>query len=143
MLWVLAIAAVIAAGALMGRRRQPRAEAKQLAPFASVNLNVRSVRPTRKRKTDAEFEQAMARYIGELRTKASAAFQRDRASAQYVGSKFYTWRISGDSDVCDVCKANNGKKYRWTAKVAHGHPGECTACPAGYCRCYAEAVIPD
>lgn len=65
--------------------------------------------------------------------------KEDRVKAERVGSTGYIWH--GD-DCCDECNKNNGKKFKWSSPPATGHPGEGIKCKNGYCRCFAETIIP-
>ncbi len=78
-----------------------------------------------------------------MRDKSLKIFNFDRDRAEYVGCKFYIWRTVGDGDVCEVCAQRDGKRFSYRKEPPHGHAGICTACPQGYCRCYAEPIIPD
>lgn len=62
-----------------------------------------------------------------------------RIKAERVGSKGYIWH---ESDCCDVCKRNDGKTFSWSKPPKTGHPGEGILCRNGYCRCWAEVIIP-
>ncbi|WP_185952853.1 hypothetical protein [Enterococcus faecalis] len=72
----------------------------------------------------------------DFRAKAKAV----QIQAERVGSKRYIWH--GD-DCCPSCNRQNGKTYAWSKPPKTGHPGEGKLCPNGYCRCWAEVIIPD
>ena len=72
----------------------------------------------------------------EFRVKAKAV----QIQAERVGSKRYIWH--GD-DCCPSCNRQNGKTYAWSKPPKTGHPGEGKLCPNGYCRCWAEVIIPE
>ncbi|WP_390885775.1 phage minor head protein [Cupriavidus gilardii] len=78
----------------------------------------------------------------EIRRNAIASFERDKAAATSVGSSKYVWRSCRDEDVCPICAKNDGKKFSWNKVPTHGHPGYGTCGVHGYCRCYAEAILP-
>ncbi|WP_421595713.1 hypothetical protein [Rahnella sp. PD4] len=63
----------------------------------------------------------------------------DRVKAERIGSTSYIWH--GD-DCCDECNKNDGKRFKWSSPPATGHPGEGIKCKNGYCRCWAETIIP-
>ncbi|HBT7196296.1 TPA: hypothetical protein MCI55_003030 [Klebsiella pneumoniae] len=71
----------------------------------------------------------------DFRVKAKAV----QIQAERVGSKRYIWH--GD-DCCPSCNRQNGKTYAWSKPPKTGHPGEGKLCPNGYCRCWAEVIIP-
>ncbi|HBQ0908341.1 TPA: hypothetical protein L7J85_002771 [Klebsiella pneumoniae] len=71
-----------------------------------------------------------------FRVKAKAV----QIQAERVGSKRYIWH--GD-DCCPSCNRQNGKTYAWSKPPKTGHPGEGKLCPNGYCRCWAEVIIPE
>ena len=107
-----------------------------------VDFNVR-VRPASRNGTREEVEADAKRYLAEMRLRGFQAFERDRGKARPLGSKLYIWRSCGDGDVCPACAGNNGKQFPWTKAPPSGHPGECETCSVGFCRCYAQAVLPD
>ncbi|EIX9196041.1 TPA: hypothetical protein ACTV60_003204 [Klebsiella pneumoniae] len=72
----------------------------------------------------------------DFRVKAKAV----QIQAERVGSKRYIWH--GD-DCCPSCNRQNGKTYAWSKPPKTGHPGEGKLCPNGYCRCWAEVIIPE
>lgn len=72
----------------------------------------------------------------DFRIKAKAV----QIQAERVGAKRYIWH--GD-DCCPSCNRQNGKIYAWSKPPKTGHPGEGKLCPNGYCRCWAEVIIPD
>lgn len=143
MLILSVLIAIVAIGYLaFGRWRRQQHDVTPPEAFIDMVPRPRVVQPKKRGRTTEEVKQDQERYIRELRENAAASFQQSRARAQHIDSKFYIWRSSKDSDVCDVCRAREGERFRWTAKPPHGHPGECTACPSGYCRCWPETVIP-
>ena len=74
---------------------------------------------------------------------ARASFENTRKQALKAGCTYYLWRSCGDSDVCEHCRHQNGKRFRFSAPPAvTGHPGDGRCCPHGLCRCYAEPVLP-
>lgn len=77
----------------------------------------------------------------QTRTKGIELARLTQRRAEMVGATHYYWRTAGDSDVCAVCAARSGKRFAWKKPPEHGHPSECTACPAGWCRCYAEPIL--
>lgn len=66
----------------------------------------------------------------------------EQIKAERVGSTSYIWRSAGDSGCCESCAKNNGKTFQWKKPPRTGHPGEGRCCANGYCRCYAEVIIP-
>lgn len=72
----------------------------------------------------------------DFRVKAKAV----QIQAERVGYKRYIWH--GD-DCCPSCNRQNGKTYAWSKPPKTGHPGEGKLCPNGYCRCWAEVIIPE
>lgn len=135
------ILVVLAAAAFVARYRSKQVP-RPKAPVTTYSAE-RVPRPRKRGRAKEQIQADQAQYACELRKKATESFEADRERALYIGSKKYIWRTSGDSDVCDVCAKNSGKRFFWRANLAHGHPGECDACPSGHCRCYAEAVVPD
>lgn len=77
-----------------------------------------------------------------MREKNGKLFLFNRERAGLAGATHYRWRTAGDSDVCEVCAKRNGKKFAYHQAPPQGHAGICTACPQGFCRCYAEPIIP-
>lgn len=75
--------------------------------------------------------------------QSALSFELTKRRALRVKSPGYVWRSSGDTDVCPVCAANNGKFFKWSAPPACGHPGVHHKCPEGLCRCWAEPIVPD
>lgn len=71
----------------------------------------------------------------DFRKKAKA----DQIRAERIGSKGYIWR---GSDCCPSCDKQDGKKFTWAKPPKTGHPGEGRLCPNGYCRCWAEVIVP-
>lgn len=82
-------------------------------------------------------------YYAELADGARRSFENVRRRAECVGAKYYIWRTSGDSDVCEACNKKNGKRVRFDKPpVKTGHPGSGKCCPNGHCRCFASPVLP-
>lgn len=99
-------------------------------------------KPRRKRRSAEEILADRKRLAARLKKEFAASFRETRTRARYVGSTSYVWRSAGDADVCSVCAANDGKRFGWNAAPPHGHPGEAECSTNGYCRCYAEVVLP-
>ncbi len=78
-------------------------------------------------------------YQKALGNKFRRIAKADRIKAERVGSTGYIWR--GD-DCCERCERNNGKKFKWNNPPTTGHPGEGLQCENGYCRCWAETIVP-
>ncbi|MEH4267092.1 hypothetical protein [Klebsiella aerogenes] len=79
---------------------------------------------------------AYQKLIGDdFRVKAKAV----QIQAERIGAKSYIWH--GD-DCCHYCNKQNGKRYYWSKPPKTGHPGEGRLCPNGYCRCWAEVIVP-
>lgn len=92
----------------------------------------------------ARFYAALsAEFAAQMRERNRQTFNRARAQALGIGSPGYIWRTSRDGDVCPACTANEGRRFDWDRPPAHGHAGICDACTEGYCRCWAEAIVPD
>ncbi|QFG06723.1 hypothetical protein CPT_Mulock_021 [Klebsiella phage Mulock] len=79
---------------------------------------------------------AYQKLMGDDFRKSAKATQ---IQAERVGSKKYVWR---GSDCCPDCDKQNGKTFFWSKPPKTGHPGEGKLCPNGYCRCWAEVIIP-
>lgn len=79
---------------------------------------------------------AYQKLMGDDFRKSAKATQ---IQAERVGSKKYIWR---GSDCCPNCDKQNGKTFSWARPPKTGHPGEGKLCPNGYCRCWAEVIIP-
>ncbi|MCG0458559.1 hypothetical protein L6R44_21075 [Enterobacter cloacae complex sp. ECC445] len=71
----------------------------------------------------------------DFRKKAKAT----QIQAERIGSPGYVWQ---GSDCCPACDKQAGKKFKWAKPPKTGHPGEGKLCPNGYCRCWAEVIIP-
>lgn len=121
----------------------PRREFAEKSSAATEEVRSNSAKkPRRKRRANEEVLADQKRIAGRLRKQGAASFRQERAQARRVGSRSYIWRSVGDSDVCSVCVANNGKQFNWNVSPPHGHPGEGECSTNGYCRCYAEVVLP-
>ncbi len=84
-----------------------------------------------------------AAYNAEMRKRNKASFAFNKKRATNIGVTHYVWRSTGDSDVCEVCKANDGKVFAYSENPEHGHAG-CGNCKTnGYCRCYDEPILPE
>ena len=84
-----------------------------------------------------------AAFNAEMRKRNKSVFALDKKRAISIGVTHYVWRSTGDADVCEICKANDGKVFAYNEKPEHGHAG-CGNCKTnGYCRCYAEAILPE
>lgn len=88
---------------------------------------------------NSDLAQAARRMSG--KKARHVAFERARAEA--AGCVAYTWRTSGDEAVCEVCRPRGGLRFLYADEPEHGHAGVCRACPQGWCRCYAEPILPD
>ena len=77
------------------------------------------------------------------REKNCKLFDFDRSRVESIGCTHYTWRTAKDGDSCEVCASREGVRFAYAEEPPHGHAGVCTACPQGWCRCWAEPVIPD
>ncbi|MDE2134687.1 MAG: hypothetical protein KGM97_06725 [Alphaproteobacteria bacterium] len=109
----------------------------------TIKPRKKSVKKSRRRRRSKEEILAdRKRLATRLRKQGAASFRQERAQAHRVGSRLYIWRSAGDSDVCPACAASDGKRFDWNVSPPHGHPGEAECITNGYCRCYAEAVLP-
>jgi hypothetical protein len=108
-----------------------------------IDLSKRIARAKRKGRTSEQIEADSQQWLRDIRERGRQAFERDKQSALRAGSKFYLWRTSNDGDVCPACAKNNGKRFRWDKAAPHLHPGHSETCKEGYCRCYAEALLPE
>lgn len=108
-----------------------------------LDLNKRVAPVKRKGRTSVQIQEDSLRWIRETREHCRQSFDRDKQHAIHIGSKYYLWRTSKDGDVCPACAKNNGKRFRWDQAPPHLHPGHSEVCKEGYCRCYAQAVLPD
>jgi len=99
--------------------------------------------PSRSRKlTPEEREQEIQRYIAERRQIDSDRWEFDAGRVKLAGVTHYRWQSAGDSDVCDVCRRHNGKRFSYDRAPSGGHPGDGHVCGNGeVCRCYAEPII--
>ncbi|MFH5923826.1 hypothetical protein [Roseomonas xinghualingensis] len=77
-----------------------------------------------------------------MRDWFAASAREDRERAVAIGCKTFIWRSSGAEDACSTCAKLDGKRFRYAKPPTAGFPGELTCCEIGWCRCYAEAVIP-
>jgi len=134
---------------LIGRRDKPKTKVNPFAivvgegddPDLRILAGPRAVYPKKRGKAPEEFQADLAKFRAELRRKSEAGFRYSRRRAVAIGSRYYIWRTSRDSGVCDVCQSREGKKFSWHAEPTHGHAGATDCCPDGYCRCYPEAVF--
>ena len=122
-------------------KRNTTSRKTEEASDPKVNFNVRVRRP-KKSGSAEEIRADEDRYLADMRLRSTQAFLRDRKNAVGIGSKKYIWRTCGDGDVCRACERNEGERFLWEQSPAIGHPGECQVCEIGFCRCYAEAVLP-
>jgi len=99
--------------------------------------------PRKKGRTKEQQAADWLKYCGEVRTQFKQSAERNRRNALLVGSKQYIWRSSGDGDVCPECAKKDGKRFSWKRPPPGGHPGETTCCSGEWCRCIAEAIIPE
>jgi uncharacterized protein with gpF-like domain len=129
---------------LFGMQRQSVTR-QQDRPSRATTLNpaTRVQRPRKRGRTRAEQEADWKIYCQQMQSTMQASFQRDRQNALSVESTKYIWRSVGDADVCPACAEKNGKRFSWNSAPPGGHPGESESCETGWCRCYAEAVIPN
>ncbi|CAH0447283.1 hypothetical protein LMG10661_03349 [Ralstonia syzygii subsp. syzygii] len=97
-------------------------------------------KPRRKRRTKEEMAIARAELVEKMRVEGLERAVREKAQQTAIGVEHYIWR--GNVCDCPACEANDGKRFRWDKPPRTGHPGECTSCNDGYCKCYAEAIIP-
>lgn len=100
---------------------------------------VRSKPKNGKRRSKEEIasdNDAYHKLLGDdFRKKAKAT----QIQAERVGSSGYVWQ---GSDCCPACDKQVGKRFLWSKPPRTGHPGEGKLCPNGYCRCWAEVIIP-
>ena len=91
----------------------------------------------------ALFKSDPAEAARQLADKNAKLFAFEKGHAEAAGCIAYTWRTTGDAAVCEVCRTRNGLRFLYADEPEHGHAGVCRACPQGWCRCYAEPVLPD
>ena len=90
----------------------------------------------------SKYQKAIERAFSEqMRVRNRQIFNYNRERALSVGSVSYIWRRLAD-DECENCRVSSDREFRWDQGLPLGHAGTCIQCPEGYCRCYAEAVIP-
>lgn len=58
-----------------------------------------------------------------------------------AGIERYRWLSAKDERVCKICRANDGKVFRWDDPPPSGHPGEVECCSEPSCRCTASPVF--
>ena len=106
----------------------------------------RRVRPPSRSRSLTEAEKAadLIRYTQEMQAQNADIWAFNRTRVEKIGCTKYIWRSSQDSDVCDLCRRNNGKRFSYATAPKGGHPGDGHLCSTGeVCRCYAEPVIPN
>ena len=148
--FVLRVVAVVAIVLYPQRRRNSEkdSEINESAPSLEpspkiIDLNRRVPVPKRRGRTPAQIQADETRYNIEMRARSQYAFERIRGQAGLAGSKRYIWRTCGDADVCSTCAKKEGKRFAWDVPPPRGgHPGDCADCSVGFCRCYAEPVLP-
>lgn len=84
-------------------------------------------------------EAIFAKHYRHTYNSLRADIERDRQLS--VGITQYRWSTSGDERVCQHCAANDGKTFTWLHPTKIGHPGQCSKCIDGYCRCVALPVF--
>lgn len=109
---------------------------------AEIPLEARPRRPKKRGVSPAEREAKAERYRAEMRIAKAATATRDQRRAEEIGVTHYIWRSAGDERVCPTCAKNDGRRFSWSKPPASGHPGLTTCCDMGWCRCYAEAILP-
>ena len=98
--------------------------------------------PKKRGRTPEQQAAAQEVYQATMRERTVHSFRFARARAVGIGSPGYTWRSSRDAQTCPRCRSLEGKRFGWGKPPAGGHPGENGCCPDGWCRCWAEAVLP-
>ena len=94
-----------------------------------------------RKKSTEERQSELHNYHARLAKDGSNRSKADELRQKRAGATHYIWRSCLDSDVCETCKKNDGKKFSWNNSPKSGHPGEGKCCPEGICRCYAEAIF--
>ena len=139
---LVGVAAAVVAVLLYSYTRPTRTRTSNVGnELPAVSLN-RRVRPPLRHGSPEARAADEARYLTEVRLHHRAAFERDRKNAYLAGSKTYIWRTCADGNVCALCSRKNGKRFRWDVQPDQGHPGACLSCTLGFCRCFAEPVLP-
>ena len=98
-------------------------------------------RPGTRGRTKNQQAEDLAQYERDMRAKGRAISERDQANSDLVGATHYICRTSRDGAVCRTCAKKEGKKFAWR-DTRHGRPGDSGQCQGGYCRCYAEPIVP-
>ena len=99
--------------------------------------------PTEEGLTRQDYALEKQAYWNALRERVSYSFRCDRARAVQLGSKSYVWQSSGaDGGACKRCQSLQGKEFAWGSPPEGGHPGESACCEIGWCRCWANPVLP-
>ena len=102
----------------------------------------RLIYPVNRGKTPEQFAADLAIYKGKMAAKSAAISEFDAERAVSIGCTSYIWRSSRDEAVCPTCRAHDGKRFSYAKAPKAGHPGAVTCCDQGWCRCTAEAVLP-
>ena len=95
----------------------------------------------RKKYTPEQIEADADRYKKEMREKMASISKFDRERALSVGCKSFIWRAVKDAGTCTECAANDGRRFSYEKPPKIGYPGD-HDCPTGWCRCFAEPIIP-
>ena len=126
-------------------------------PELLVRVPARQPRaPSRKgkRRTKEEAAADYKAWLDGTMQQARLRFNFDRDRAESAGATHYIWRSAGDYDVCDICKARNGKRFSLRAPADFQHPGfmMCECMPddeeedpdtrPNPCRCFCQMVFP-
>ncbi len=82
-------------------------------------------------------------FLDDMRAKGMRHFEFNRSRAEMIGATHYIWRTALGRGCCPTCAAYEGKFFAFDVPPPSGHPGHVGGCLPGYCRCYAEPVLPD
>jgi TM2 domain-containing membrane protein YozV len=103
-----------------------------------------TAKPKRKRRTPEEMRVAHLEFVGKRRLENLQHSLIEQKKQTGVSITHYTWQSAGDERTCQACLANDGKRFAWNSPpLRTGHPGQCTTCDEGYCRCAALPYIPE
>ena len=97
--------------------------------------------PTRRGKTQDQYEVEHALYRLAMRqhVAAIAAFNRDRSMS--LGDQGYTWLAVDVHGTCEVAQRNGGKTFAYDTPPPEGHVGEGRCGSPDWCRCVAKPLV--
>ena len=122
----------------------PASAATVMPTEATVATKESATKPKRKRRTPEEMRVSHLEFVAKRRLENLQHSLIEQEKQTGVGITHYTWQSAGDERTCEACLANDGKRFAWNSPPPHtGHPGQCTTCDEGYCRCVALPYIPE